>query len=78
MSAGFVMANIGLSCSADAIGATKANTWHIPVDKDGDAFGPMEQYFNNPLETNGPIPAFITFPSLKVLYFCLICKNRLV
>lgn len=66
MSAGFVMANIGLSCSPEAIGATKANTWHIPIDHDGDAFGPLEQFFSNPLQENGPTPAFITFPSLKV------------
>lgn len=69
MSAGFVMANIGLSCSPEAIGATKANTWHIPIDRDGDAFGPLEQFFSNPLQENGPTPAFITFPSLKVRPF---------
>lgn len=65
MSAGFVMANIGLNCSAEVIGATKANTWHIPVDAQGDAFPMMESYFQNPLQENGPVPAFITFPSLK-------------
>jgi all-trans-retinol 13,14-reductase len=65
MSAGFVMANIGINCAAEVIGATKANTWHIPVDDSGDAFAPMDAYFRNPLQQAGPVPAFITFPSLK-------------
>ena len=65
-SAGFVMCNIGISASAEVIGATNTNTWHIPVDEDGDAFPPLEKFFNSPLERDTEIPVFITFPSLKV------------
>eukprot|EP01039_Chlorochromonas_danica_P000945 gene945-1027_t len=64
-SSGFVMANIGVSCSPDVIGATKANSWHIPVDASGDLFGPMDKYFEDPLGPETQVPAFITFPSLK-------------
>lgn len=64
-SAGFVMTNIGINCAAEVIGATKANTWHIPLTNNGDIFKPMEDFFADPLGENSPIPAFITFPSLK-------------
>lgn len=66
-SAGFVMANIGLSASAESLGITCNNTWHIPIDdKTQDGFGPMRSFFADPLA--GPfemMPAFITFPSIK-------------
>ena len=65
-SAGFVMCNIGISASAEAIGATNTNTWHIPVNEEGDSFPPLERFFESPLDPNNDIPAFITFPSLKV------------
>ena len=67
-SAGFVMCNIGIRASAGEIGATNTNTWHIPVDEDGDAFPPLEKYFKSPLDPDNDIPAFITFPSLKVAF----------
>lgn len=60
------MANIGINLPPSEIGATNANTWHIPVDSDGDTFGPLEEYFRDPLRAGCPTPAFITFPSLKV------------
>jgi hypothetical protein len=60
------MANIGINCPPEYFGATKANTWHIPINDDGDAFGCIEDYFEDPLREGAPIPAFITFPSLKV------------
>lgn len=37
----------------------------IPIAKDGDAFGPLEVFFKDPLGDGVEIPAFITFPSLK-------------
>ena len=64
-SAGFVMCNIGISLSSEEIGATNTNTWHIPVNDQGDAFGPLNDYFENPLKTQDQLPAFITFPSIK-------------
>lgn len=64
-SPGFVMVNIGMACTGDDIGATRANTWHIPLDASGDIFGPMQEYFNDPLRETAPASAFITFPSLK-------------
>jgi hypothetical protein len=60
------MANIGVDCSPQELGATAANTWHIPVDSSGDTFGPLDEYFADPLKTDCPTPAFITFPSMKV------------
>ena len=59
------MCNIGISSGPKGIGATNTNTWHIPVDQTGDAFGPLEAYFDNPLGTEDQLPAFITFPSIK-------------
>ena len=59
------MCNIGISARPQDIGATNTNTWHIPVDDEGDAFGPLRAYFDNPLGTNDQLPAFITFPSIK-------------
>ncbi len=60
------MVNIGINLPPTSIDATKANTWHIPVDENGDSFSLIEEYFSNPLKSNSPIPAFITFPCLKV------------
>jgi all-trans-retinol 13,14-reductase len=68
-SAGFVMCNIGIAASPSAIGATNTNTWHIPVDSEGDAFPPLAKYFEDPLGDDSELPAFITFPSLKVCSF---------
>lgn len=65
-SAGFVMCNIGISAGAEEIGATNTNTWHIPVNEDGDSFPALERFFEFPLDPRNDIPAFITFPSLKV------------
>jgi all-trans-retinol 13,14-reductase len=65
-SAGFVMANIGIDAPASLFGATAANTWHIPLDESGDIFGPISEYFEDPMKSTGKnISAFITFPSLK-------------
>ncbi len=65
-SAGFVMANIGIDASAFEIDAVNSNTWNIPVDMSGDLFGPMGEYFRDPLGQSWlQTPAFITFPSLK-------------
>lgn len=65
-SAGFVMCNIGINASASAIGAyCNSNTWHIPVDAQGDAFACISKYFEDPLHPDTEIPVFITFPSLK-------------
>lgn len=69
-SAGFVMANIGFKdINPEDVGIANQNTWHIPIDQDGDTFKPMRAYFANPLgdEETGylSIPTFITFPSLK-------------
>ena len=50
---------------SEEIGATNTNTWHIPVNDQGDAFGPLNDYFENPLKTQDQLPAFITFPSIK-------------
>jgi hypothetical protein len=64
------MANLGFSCSPNLINATSANTWHIPVTRDThDIFPALDRYFQtkNPAELQSmQIPAFITFPSLKV------------
>lgn len=65
-SAGFVMCNIGIAASAAALDVTNVNTWHIPVNEEGDAFPDMEAFFANPLGEKTRIPAFITFPSTKV------------
>ena len=65
MSSGFVMANIGIDCPASFIGASSSNTWHIPLDKHGDIFPALEEYFQDPLKKDCPISAFISFPSLK-------------
>lgn len=59
------MANIGINCSSEFIGATSANTWHIPLTESGDIFQPLEDYFSDPLAKDSPISAFITFPSIK-------------
>jgi hypothetical protein len=59
------MANIGINCAAEVIGATRSNTWVIPLDNEGDLFPPLTQYFENPLKDNSPMSVFITFPSLK-------------
>ncbi len=65
-SAGFVMATIGIDASNVEIDAVNSNTWNIPVDMSGDLFGPMEEYFRDPLSQSWrKTPAFITFPSLK-------------
>lgn len=64
-SAGFVMCNLGISASANDIGVTNTNTWHIPIQNDGDCFKPIELFFDDPLNENVRIPAFITFPSMK-------------
>lgn len=64
-SAGFVMVNIGIKATAEEIGASSSNTWHIPMDASGDSFEPMRKYFANPLEVGSDMPAFITFPSCK-------------
>ena len=64
-SAGFVMCNIGISSSAIDIDVTNTNTWHIPIQSDGDCFNPIETFFNDPLGENSRTPAFITFPSMK-------------
>lgn len=72
---GFVMCNIGIAASAEEIGATNTNTWHIPVDERGDAFHPLERFFANPLDDHVETPTFITFPSLKVIFvnICFCC-----
>jgi hypothetical protein len=36
------------------------------VSEDGDAFGPLEVFFEDPLGDGVDMPAFITFPSTKV------------
>ena len=64
-SAGFVMCNIGIAASAEEIDVTNTNTWHIPIENDGDCFRPIETFFYEPLSENSRIPAFITFPSMK-------------
>ena len=64
-SAGFVMCNLGIAASAIDIDVTNTNTWHIPIQSDGDCFNPIETFFNDPLGENSRIPAFITFPSMK-------------
>ena len=64
-SAGFVMCNLGIKLSAESLGASNTNTWHIPIAADGDAFQPIEAFFSNPLGDNVDIPVFITFPSTK-------------
>jgi all-trans-retinol 13,14-reductase len=64
-SAGFVMCNIGINASAESIGVTNTNTWHIPVTSDGDCFSPLETYFESPISNDTRMPAFITFPSTK-------------
>ena len=64
-SAGFVMCNLGIAASAEEIGVTNTNTWHIPIENNGDCFNPIETFFNQPLSENSRIPAFITFPSMK-------------
>jgi len=64
-SAGFVMCNIGIAASALDIDVTNTNTWHIPIQNDGDCFNPIETFFDAPLGQNSRIPAFITFPSMK-------------
>lgn len=64
-SAGFVMANIGIKATAEEIGASSSNFWHIPLDGDNDIFGPMRKYFSNPMGVGMDMPAFITFPSCK-------------
>ena len=61
------MCNIGVKLSAEDLGATNTNTWHIPIAADGDAFQPLEAFFENPLGDNVDIPVFITFPSTKDL-----------
>lgn len=63
-SPGFIMANIGINCPPEAIGATVANTWHVVLDEAGDIFPPLARFFEKPLEGNN-ISAFITFPCLK-------------
>lgn len=59
------MCNIGIKANPEEIGVTNTNIWHIPVDKDGDSFSVLEQYFDDPLGNSDVIPAFITFPSMK-------------
>ncbi len=70
------MANIGINASPEYIGATKSNTWHIPTNENGDIFPVMEEYFKNPLKPNSPIPAFITFPSVKDISYNEQEKNK--
>lgn len=60
------MINIGIDLPASVLGASSANVWHIPVDTNNDSFGPLERYFKDPLREGVDVPAFITFPSLKV------------
>lgn len=77
-SAGFVMVNVGMSAEPEKVGITCSNTWHIPIEEDGDAFVPLKSYFNQPLPLPSSsssdedfqsallkVPAFITFPSMK-------------
>ena len=59
-------------CGVDPseVGITNTNTWHIPIDEAGDAFGPMRDFFSSPLAGTSQdgflrTPTFITFPSLK-------------
>jgi len=60
------MCNIGILASPAEIGVTNTNVWHIPIDKDGDCFTVLDEYFSNPLDdSKDVIPAFITFPSVK-------------
>ena len=55
-SAGFVMCNIGINSSLAGIDGSNTNTWHIPIAKDGDPFGPIETFFENPLGDGVDIP----------------------
>ena len=65
-SAGFVMCNIGIDSSPEAIGVTNTNTWHVPIDDQNDIFPPLRQSFELPLDSKPKeISAFITFPSMK-------------
>lgn len=41
---------LGLKATAEEIGASTSNTWHIPADKSDDIFEPMRAYFAKPLE----------------------------
>ena len=65
-SAGFVMANIGIDAPPSQLGITNSNTWHIPVDKFGDHYPSLDNFFSNPDQCSSlETPAFITFPSVK-------------
>ncbi len=62
------MWHAGINGSADTLGITCTNTWHIPVDRNGDAFPPLKKYFADPFSEavdDMNCPAFITFPSEK-------------
>ena len=43
------MCNIGVAATPEEIGVTNTNTWHIPIDGEGDAFVPLEKFFSDPL-----------------------------
>jgi len=64
-SAGFVMCNVGIRGNSRELNIPNCNLWVHPVNRDtGDMFGPLEKFFSDPL-AHDPLPAMITFPSLK-------------
>ncbi len=64
-SCGFVMANIGLDGTPEELGLTCANLWFHPARDDGDMFGAVEDFMDDPLRPEHAPPIMITFPSIK-------------
>ncbi|MEZ4352442.1 MAG: NAD(P)/FAD-dependent oxidoreductase [Myxococcota bacterium] len=64
-SCGFVMANIGLRGSAEALGLTCANLWYHPTRDDGDMFGAVEDFMRDPRDPAHDPMIMVTFPSIK-------------
>ena len=67
-SAGFVMANIGLNGTREALGIGDATLWLQPADRTNgyDALAGADAFFADPLGVPiEQIPAGITFPSVK-------------